>query len=192
MLPTWLIVVLVLLIAFGPVLYLLPSARDKRLSRLREHARRLGLTVSVEPLTKTNATAEERVSSGGRERNPTELRASYARIVSPRIDGLPRARLLRLAGDEPPAALPGWAWDRAAVPGVPVADLAALLPILTALPESVPALAFAPSEIKLYWNEPTSATAEDVEQIATHLDAVEQGLRALAAPAADPDSDPVP
>ena len=44
---TWLLIILVLVVAFGPVLWLVPSKRDKRLAALRSRARSAGLIVEM-------------------------------------------------------------------------------------------------------------------------------------------------
>ena len=49
---TWLLIILVLVVAFGPVLWLVPSKRDKRLSALRSRARAEGLIVEMRRIPK--------------------------------------------------------------------------------------------------------------------------------------------
>ncbi|MEM9624471.1 MAG: hypothetical protein AAF993_22715, partial [Pseudomonadota bacterium] len=62
---TWLILILVLAMVIGPVMYLVPSARDKRLAELRSQARIAGLGVKLSTLPKLDPSADERVSAGG-------------------------------------------------------------------------------------------------------------------------------
>lgn len=63
--------------AFGGILYVLPSKQDRLLSKLRLQARARGFTVTAVSLPKTDASAEEKVSSAGVKRNPVRLCVSY-------------------------------------------------------------------------------------------------------------------
>ena len=56
---TWLLIILVLVVAFGPVLWLVPSKRDKRLSALRSRARSEGLIVEMRRIPKPNPAPED-------------------------------------------------------------------------------------------------------------------------------------
>ena len=107
---SWLIITVVLLIAFGPVLWLIPSQRDKRLAALRLAARQAGLNVEIEHLPKLNASAEERVSAGGVIRDPVVECAAYSHMLERRLYLLPHWRLLKDAqGDDGP--VPGWTFN---------------------------------------------------------------------------------
>ena len=61
----WLIIVLALGVAIGPILYLTPSERDRYLTGLRAQARKLGYTVQLDKVLKLDPNADERVSAGG-------------------------------------------------------------------------------------------------------------------------------
>jgi hypothetical protein len=69
---TWLIIGLILLAAFGPVLWLVPSRKDRHLSALREQARLEGLVVELRRLPKLQPSAHERVTAGGRVKKPVQ------------------------------------------------------------------------------------------------------------------------
>ena len=74
----WLIISAVLGVAFGPVLLLLPSRRERRLAALRAEARRLGLSVELRPVPKLGADLDERVTAGGRIRTAMHPSVRYA------------------------------------------------------------------------------------------------------------------
>ena len=61
----------------GPVVYLMPTKREKRLSEVRLLARKLGLRVSVEAIPDLNIKREELVSPSGVSRSPTVECAVY-------------------------------------------------------------------------------------------------------------------
>ena len=56
----WLVIILILALVIGPVAYLLPSKKDKRLAALRLRARQLGLHITLSRLPKLDPSAEER------------------------------------------------------------------------------------------------------------------------------------
>lgn len=73
----WLIIVFVVALIVGPVMYLKPTARDKRLTVLRMRARTLGLTVELTHLPQLNPRADERVSAAGRVLRPEFACTAY-------------------------------------------------------------------------------------------------------------------
>ena len=109
---TWLIIVLVLVVAIGPALYLLPSARDKRLTGLREQARKQGLSVSLTRVRKLDPAATERVDAAGKRLDPQQSCVSYARAVRATLLPFQDLQLLKLPA-EPTVphtlAVAGWA-----------------------------------------------------------------------------------
>ncbi|HCP48978.1 MAG TPA: hypothetical protein DIT73_02015, partial [Gammaproteobacteria bacterium] len=64
----WLVIVAILLVAIGPVLYVIPSKRDKQLTALRTRARASGLTIHINHLPNLNAKGRDKVSAGGKKR----------------------------------------------------------------------------------------------------------------------------
>ena len=88
---TWLIVGGLLILAFAPVLWLMPTKRDRQLVKLREQARREGLTVEVTALPKTGARAEERVGADGVARDVTRPCSVYQLPASKPWRGTPPA-----------------------------------------------------------------------------------------------------
>ena len=55
----WLIIIGVLALAIGPISYMLPSAQDRYLAALRQHARQLGFTIQLRRLDKLNPAKRE-------------------------------------------------------------------------------------------------------------------------------------
>ena len=73
-----LIIGLVLLAGFGGVFYVLPSKKQRKLSKCRLQARSSGLVVAAVSIPKYDSLPEERVSAGGRRRKPKVLCCSYS------------------------------------------------------------------------------------------------------------------
>ena len=73
----WLTIIVLLIAAFGPILWLMPKPRDRRLSRLRMAARQKGLSVELVRLPDPRPLPQERVSSGGALRSPVIRCAGY-------------------------------------------------------------------------------------------------------------------
>lgn len=103
---TWLIVGGLLILAFAPVLWLMPTKRDRELVKLREHARREGLMVEVTALPKRGARPEERVGADGVARDATRPCRAYRLLASRPWRGAPRWFLLREEGGTAPVE--GW------------------------------------------------------------------------------------
>ncbi len=116
---TWLVVGGLLILAFAPVLWLMPTKRDRQLVKLREQARREGLTVEVTALPKAEARAEERVGADGVARDVTRPCSAYLLPAPKPWRQAPRWFLLRDAAG--PAPLKGWA----AHPDVPLPEVGA-------------------------------------------------------------------
>ena len=95
---TWLIIALVLVIAIGPVMYLLPSKKDKRLSALREQARKLGLNVRITHVRKLDPTGPERVSSAGEQLDPKVNCVAYSRSVRANLVAFQDLQLIKVPG----------------------------------------------------------------------------------------------
>ena len=92
---TWVVVALAIALALGPILWLLPSKRDKRLAELRAAARRAGLVVELVAVPKLDADATHRVSPGGVARDAKVDCAAY-RLPLPRpLPAAPCWRLLK-------------------------------------------------------------------------------------------------
>ena len=102
----WIVVALVLALAIGPLLWLLPSKRDKRIGELRAAARRAGLVVETTAVPKIDAAAEEQVSSGGAPRAARLDCAAYRLLLPKPLLGAPSWRLLKAEREN--RYLAGW------------------------------------------------------------------------------------
>jgi len=177
---TWIIIAIVLLAAFGPVLWLMPSPRDRRLSAVRLAGRQEGLSVDIRHIPKTNPTAQERVSSGGVIRDPVVECAAYGHTFARRLNRLPPWRLLKSEGasDGP---RPDWVFD-------PVPDTSnpywrrlwpSLEPLFERLPADVIGLELEPRLATVFWLERAGSGPDQVREIAGQLRDLEGRLTAL-------------
>lgn len=175
---TWLIIIVILIVAFGPIMWLVPSKRDRRLAAMRQQARQEGLLVEMRRLPKAGAAPEERVTAGGRVLEPVHELAVYQRPLQRRLRHLPTWRLLRGGpGIEGPS---GWAFEIGRKPQHKHLDAAlqALRPTFARLPGDVLALECEERALGAYWLErPPSGPAE----VSALADTLTSGARALEA-----------
>ena len=153
---TWLIIVVILIVAFGPVMWLMPSQRDRYLSKLRQQAHLEGLVVELRRLPKVNPTPEERVSAGGVVREPVVECMAYTRMLPRRMHALGDWRLLRDENSREVMAVPaGWSIDRGFTNSTAgVGEVTELLPgLLDELPTDVIGIEVTSSAVSLYWLE---------------------------------------
>ena len=102
----WVVVALVVALAVGPILWLLPSKRDKRLAQIRAAARSAGLVVEITAVPDLDADAVERVSASGTARDAKVECAAY-RLPLPRaLANAPVWQLLKSEREN--RYLPGW------------------------------------------------------------------------------------
>ncbi len=73
----WILIALLFIAAFGPILWLMPGERERRLSKLRLLARQRGLVVELTRIEDTQPSANDRVSSGGVIKRPVIQCATY-------------------------------------------------------------------------------------------------------------------
>ena len=171
---TWLIVGGLLLLAFAPVLWLLPTKRDRQLVALREQARRAGLVVEVTALPKRVARAEERVGADGVARQATRPCSAY-RLPTPKPwRRAPGWFLLRDAAGATP--LSGWV-QHAEVPLPRAVDADywdAIADAVAGLEDHCLALEVTQSAASWYWSENLSTweAGELVSEIARRLRAI--------------------
>ncbi len=166
---TWIIIGLILLVAFGPVFWLLPSKRDRRLSTLRQAARLAGLTVELRHLPKLNPEPEDRVSAGGKIREPVIDCAAYSWSMTRKLRVLPELRLLR--GTQGTTALPGWVFDPERKRQGEHLDvlLKALGNIIETLPGDVIGFEVSERQLVCYWQESPGSGVELVTSMAARL-----------------------
>lgn len=146
----WIVIALVLLAAFGPVLWLLPSAKDRRLTKLRGRARSLGLEVEISRLPDLAAPPAERVTAGGRRREPMLLVACYRLPSRRKLNRAPQWRVLKGDGVGP---VTGWQWDGA--PAGSQAYWEKLARELTRLPSDARGCAADAHSMACWWREET-------------------------------------
>jgi hypothetical protein len=187
----WLLIIVILLVAFGPILWLRPSPRDRRLTMLRAQGRKEGLLVEMRRYPKLDLAPEERVTAGGKPIPSMLESAVYLKPLDPKLRHLPGWRILRATEGLP--ALPGWVFELGRRPdsehmrGV----LAALEPLVARLPGDVVAVECDPLNLGVYWlerpgNGPAEVTALAgwLAEAAERLDALEleAALRAAGPP----------
>lgn len=177
----WIIIVLILVVAFGPILWLMPSPRERRLARLRQQAYRDGMRVEMRRLPKQDPAAEERVTASGRPLDLTRECAAYLHPLTARLRMLPSGRLLR--GGEGLRAVPGWVFEFGKKPDHPRLEdmLAVLEPVLQDLPEDVIAFECEPRSVAAYWLEGPGTEPARVTELAAHLERAGEALTALDA-----------
>jgi hypothetical protein len=182
MLMVWIVIALILVVAFGPLLWLRPSARERRLGRLRQRAYREGMRVELRRLPGSDLAAADRVSAGGRPRDTSVERAAYLQPLPRRLRMLPRWRLLR--GEHgSPGPVPGWSFEAGKRPEDRSlsAMLDALSPVLEALPDDVVAFEVEPLTVAAYWLEGAGTGPDRVDDLAARLAAAGDLLAALDA-----------
>jgi hypothetical protein len=182
---TWLIIVLVVIVAVGPVLYLLPNAKDKRLTALREQARQLGLTVQITSLSKLDPPAHEQVTAGGKTLQPRNACTAYRVPVRRNLSAVEEIQLLRIPSQP---TMPynevtsGWALDadsslafwQAYV--APAQALSKLLALLAKLPEDTLAVGMDDRSVSCYWLEKAQAEGSVVSDMRDVLDELAEDL----------------
>lgn len=177
----YLLIGLILVVAFGPVLWLRPSARERRLAGLRQRAYQEGMRVELRRLPDPAVAAAERVTAGGRMLDTTREVAAYLMPLPRRLRRLPSWRLVR--GDSGSRALDGWSFEVGKRPesGNLPRLLDALAAPLAELPEDVVALQCEPLSVAGYWLEGPDASPDRVADLAVRLAAVGAALTALEA-----------
>lgn len=181
---TWILIGLLLVVAFGPMLWLVPSKRDKRLAAMRARARSEGLLVEMRRIPKPDPAPAERVSSGGRVREPVIECASYSQPLERSLKHLPAWRLVRKAASGTDDPFPDWQFDVR-----PEGDGRVFLPevleltkkALTGLPADVVAVEVAARMVLAYWLERPGTSADTVTELAIVLRDFQQALNALDA-----------
>lgn len=169
---TWVIIIVVLIVAFGPVLWLVPSKRDKRLSAMRSRARSEGLVVEVRRIPKPDPLPEDRVNAGGKVRKPVLECASYGLALPRSLKVLPAWRVVRKAAEGTNDPFAEWQYDQRPK-GEGRAHLDAVLAraseALEALPDDVVALEVSPRMVLAYWLEKPGSNEQSVPLLATAL-----------------------
>ena len=161
----WIIVGLALVLAFGPVLYFLPTRRERRLADMRLEARRQGLMVELKPVRKLDPEPQERVSAGGAHRLPVHDSVSYALPLRAGLERIQPWRLLRSARD-------GWLFDADMPEPGEYGLLVRLAPLLRGLPDDCVALELGAGTLACYWLERYPANTDTVRALRVSLAAI--------------------
>jgi len=168
---TWLIIIVALFAAFGPLLWMMPSRADRRLAKMRARARTHGIHVEITKLDDLDAEPQARVTSGGVKLEPKVMCAAYRLGMRRLARAAPQWKILRKSGanDGP---IDGWIW--ATRPAGDSTYWQEVGEVLRALPSDALACATDASEVTCWWRERT--TAEDAETSVDRLHAVLQNL----------------
>ncbi len=170
---TWLIVGGLLILAFAPVLWLMPTKRDRQLVKLREQARREGLIVELTALPKRAARAEERVGADGVAREATRPCSAYRLPAAKPWRRAPCWFLLRDEGGAAP--LSGWAeHPEVQLPHVDAGYWRAVAGVLDGLEDHCLAMEVTERAASWYWLENARGreATELVGEIAERLRAI--------------------
>ena len=181
---TWIIIILVVAVILGPIMYLVPTPKDKRLSALRLAARKVGLVVKISSLPKLDPQASERVTAGGKTLDPKIACTAYELPMTPGLADFGEFTLLRMpANPTMPVdeVLSGWslqpgspAWATYAACDKPTEVLRQTLDKLP--PDS---LGFSVNDryVACYWRERATADDGRIAEIHTALAAFVDDLR---------------
>ena len=178
---SWLIIIGLMLLVVMPIFWLLPTAKQRQESRLRQHARQLGLHVNLAQLPQLGIRPEDRINNAGRQLTPVIHCGRYALIVGdkPPIEALLSSWRLRRSAHATTGLLvddrlsgwylvsQSWALSDAAVK--PIIDC------LERLPKDVLELESAPPELAAYWLE--TGKVEMVEVLADSLQSLAGGIK---------------
>jgi hypothetical protein len=172
----WIIIIVILLVAFGPLMWLRPSPRERRQAALRQQAYQEGMRVELRRIPPRNPAPEERVTASGRERQLTLDAPAYIYPFPGRLRMLPKWRILR--GDDGSPAYPGWVFEPGKRPDHP--QLREMLDVLESmvgtLPDDVVAVECDPQNLAAYWLEGPGTTPARVTDLAGRLSG---GARAI-------------
>ena len=92
----WFIIFLALGVAIGPMLYLMPTDRDRHIAGLRALAKKMGYTIQLDKVAKLDADDQERVTAGGGVRHPAIACARYQLPLGVTLNQLPPLTLMRI------------------------------------------------------------------------------------------------
>lgn len=170
----WILIVAVLAVAVGPILWLLPSRRQRQLEKWRTLARQHGLVVEQASIEHTDAPPEERVSASGVPRPAERQCIAYRLPLQPPLDAAPRWRLVKSEPGSP--ELPGWLLPTPPLPTPAAGYWPQLRPLLDALPGGCIGVEATPRAISWLGLE----TAED-DAIDAAVGQIRDGLAAIGA-----------
>lgn len=147
----WGIVVLSVFMVYGTVMWVRPSAKERRLADLRLQALKAGVKVQQGHI--------DDLSVNGRVNKLSRHVYFYRRLKN--HPTRPLVTLLRTTGESGIYLPDGWTWERSNRLNASLNAL--MLPILAAQPPSVFALEMSPGYVGIAWDE------RDIEQLPTIL-----------------------
>ncbi len=154
----WLYILIALILVLGPVLYLVPTRRDKEQAALRSAARAGGLIVELASIHKVDSEAHERVSASAQPREPKIQCVRYGMPLGSPLPGLPEVHLVRGRNSD-------WRPDPE-YPTVANDELVALLqPLLEDFPKDARGLAVTASLVWVYWLESLDGAASAQDRV---------------------------
>lgn len=173
----WLLIFVVLAVGFGPVFWFWPSKKERRLSLLREAARKEGLMVQTASLKKLHPSALELVSAGGVSLQPLVECVTYSGYASSALK-MRRQRLRRSApyrGEASEEVI--WINDPEIQHSEEHFDLLSLLDnLLSRFPNDILAIELDMNIISLYWLEGPGSTGDTVAELACLLREIDSRL----------------
>ena len=92
----WFVIFLALGVAIGPILYLMPTDRDRHVAALRAQAKKIGYTVQLDKVLKLDPDDQERVTAGGGVRHPAVPCARYQLPLGVTLNQLTPLTLMRI------------------------------------------------------------------------------------------------
>jgi hypothetical protein len=180
---SWIVIAVVLLVAFGPIFWLVPSVKDRRLTKLRARGRAEGLVIELKRIPKPDPEPHERVSAGGKVRTPVIECASYGHPLARKLNYLPQWRLVRTPNSEQPDPFADWTFDQrpSGTHGRRYLDevLELTTPLLNQLPGDVIAFEIDVRFLRVYWLEKSGSDEASVSEIARLLRGFETEIMAL-------------
>ena len=171
----WLVILVVLAAAFGPILWFMPSRRERRLTLLRESARKQGLIVEMRRVRLASPEPEDRVSAGGEARDGKRECALYTLVSG--ADTGPDWRVLRNKSGQAHAqdlAVAGWNWEIRA--DLSADCLVRMSEVFDALPDDTLAVELVQGRAGCYWLERVEIEQAEsvVALLKTHLEQLVQ------------------
>jgi|TARA_B100000678_G_scaffold64547_3_gene52681 hypothetical protein len=171
----WVIIIGVLLVAIGPVLYVIPSKRDKQLAALRARARVSGLAVDISYIPNLNATGSDKVSAGGKKRDARIKCTTYTLVLPKQMQEAPGWHLARSETDN--VLIAGWG-RIGAVHHISISDSGywnTVRTIVEALPGACIAVRATPYEVS--WQGLERLDGQSIDQVVVEIKA---GLEKIA------------
>jgi hypothetical protein len=146
------IVILSILMVYGTVMWVKPSAKDRRLAELRMNALKDGIKVQQGHID--DLSIDGRVNRASRQ-------VFFYRLLKNSADR-PTVTLLRTTGESGIYLPDGWAWEQNK--RLPPERIQPMTPFLLSLPESVFGIEMSPGYVGIAWDERDPSQFDQVKQ----------------------------